>query len=71
MTAINECNADLSGAGALKGVCDEILEAMKGAKDLHELKAALGKLGDGKSGSAEASSARVKDASNAVEHLEE
>ncbi len=69
--AIENCEADLSRAGGLKGVCDEILEAMKSAKDLNELKAALGKLGDGKSGSAEASSARVESASNAVEHPEE
>ena len=44
---------------------------MKSAKDLGGFEMLLGKLGDGKSGSAEASSARVESASNAVEHPEE
>ena len=45
LIAIENCEADFSGAGGLRGACDEILEAMKSAKTLGDFGALLEKLG--------------------------
>ena len=34
MAAIEKCDADFADAGELKGACEEILDAMKRAKDM-------------------------------------
>jgi len=41
MGAIGKCDADLSGADALKETCEGILEFMKSAKNLNEFEAKL------------------------------
>ena len=74
LLAIEECDAELSGAGNLKEACEEILEAMKNARDLNDFEKRLEKLGDGnsrndKSGPvAETSPKQVENTSSAVEH---